>query len=117
MFGVNWSYNWSTGRPYFNPNRSQKDFLVDRTIGYSSNNFSLNWLPKIGKANAVVVLGVNNVFNERQIFGYNYSGRLRDTNGELIRSEVNPPADRSFFLGIFLSWGVDRSQQNINNNL
>ena len=77
----------------------------------------MNWLPKIGKANAVVVLGVNNVFNERQIFGYNYSGRLRDTNGELIRSEVNPPADRSFFLGIFLSWGVDRSQQNINNNL
>lgn len=117
MFGVNWSYNWSTGRPYFNPNRSQKDFLVDRTIGYSSNNFSLNWLPKIGKANAVVVLGVNNVFNERQIFGYNYSGRLRDTNGDLIRSEVNPPANRSFFLGIFLSWGVDRSQQNINNNL
>jgi hypothetical protein len=117
MFGVNWSYNWSTGRPYFNPNRSPKDFLVDRTIGYSSNNFSLNWLPKIGKANAVVVLGVNNVFNERQIFGYNYSGRLRDTNGDLIRSEINPPADRSFFLGIFLSWGVDRSQQNINNNL
>src|SRR3989339_435918 len=117
MFGVNWSYNWSTGRPYFNPNRSSKEFLSDKTIGYSSNNFSLNWLPKIGKANAVVVLGVNNVFNERQIFGYNYSGRLRDTNGELIRSEVNPPADRSFFLGIFLSWGVDRSQQNINNNL
>ncbi|OYY11127.1 MAG: hypothetical protein B7Y66_03735, partial [Sphingobacteriia bacterium 35-36-14] len=61
MFGVNWNYNWSTGRPYFNPNRSPKDFLVDKTIGYSSNNFSLNWLPKIGKANAVVVLGVNNV--------------------------------------------------------
>lgn len=117
MFGVNWSYNWSTGRPYFNPNRSSKEFLSDKTIGYSSNNFSFNWLPKIGKANAVVVLGVNNVFNERQIFGYNYSNRLRDTNGELIRSEVNPPADRSFFLGIFLSWGVDRSQQNINNNL
>ncbi|HQS24181.1 MAG: hypothetical protein B7Y11_07060 [Sphingobacteriia bacterium 24-36-13] len=117
MFGVNWNYNWSTGRPYFNPNRSPKDFLVDKTIGYSSNNFSLNWLPKIGKANAVVVLGVNNVFNERQIFGYNYSGRLRDNNGDLIRSEINPPADRSFFLGIFLSWGVDRSQQNINNNL
>ncbi|HQS34693.1 MAG TPA: TonB-dependent receptor, partial [Sediminibacterium sp.] len=95
MFGVNWNYNWSTGRPYFNPNRSPKDFLVDKTIGYSSNNFSLNWLPKIGKANAVVVLGVNNVFNERQIFGYNYSGRLRDNNGDLIRSEINPPADRS----------------------
>lgn len=117
MFGVNWSYNWSTGRPYFNPNRSAKEFLSDRTIAYSSNNFSMNWLPKIGKANTVVVLGINNVFNERQIFGYNYSGRLKDSNGDFIRSEINPPANRSFFLGIFLSWGVDRSQQNINNNL
>lgn len=117
MFGVNWSWNWSTGRPYYNPNKSTKDFLSDKTIGYSSNNFSLNWLPKIGKANTVVVLGINNVFNEKQIFGYNYSSRLRDTNGQLIRSEINPPAARSFFLGVFLSWGVDRTQQNINGNL
>lgn len=117
MFGMNWSWNWSTGRPYFNPNRSAKDFLVDRTPFFSTNNFSLNWLPKIGKANSVVVVGINNVFNERQIFGYNYSARLRDSNGELIRTEVNPPAPRSFFIGIFLSWGVDRSQQNINGNL
>lgn len=117
MFGVNWSYNWSTGRPYYNPNRSVKEFLSDKTIAYSTNNFSLNWLPKIGKANAVVVLGINNVFNERQIFGYNYSSRLRDADGLLIRSEINPPASRSFFLGIFLSWGVDRTQQNINSNL
>lgn len=117
MFGVNWSYNWSTGRPYFNPNKSPKEFLSDKTIAYSTNNFSLNWLPKMGKANAVVVLGINNVFNERQIFGYNYSSRVRDADGLLIRSEINPPASRSFFLGIFLSWGVDRTQQNINSNL
>ncbi len=117
MFGVNWSWNWSTGRPYFNPNNSKNDFLTDRTIAYSSNNFSLNWLPKIGKANTVVVIGINNVFNETQIFGYNYSNRLRDSNGQLIREAVIPPAPRSFFLGIFLSWGVDRTQQNINGNL
>ena len=117
MFGVNWSWNWSTGRPYFNPNNSKNEFLTDRTIAYSSNNFSLNWLPKIGKANTVVVVGINNVFNEIQIFGYNYSNRLRDGNGQLIREAVIPPAPRSFFLGIFLSWGVDRTQQNINGNL
>jgi vitamin B12 transporter len=117
MFGVNWSWNWSTGRPYFNPNKPAAEFLSDRTIFYSTNNFSLNWLPKIGKANSVVVVGINNVFNEKQIFGYNYSNRLRDTNGQLIRAEVNPPAPRSFFIGLFLSWGVDRTQQNINGNL
>ena len=117
MFGVNWSWNWSTGRPYYNPNNSKNDFLTDRTIAYSSNNFSLNWLPKIGKANTVVVVGINNVFNETQIFGYNYSNRLKDSNGQLIREAVIPPAPRSFFLGVFFSWGVDRTQQNINGNL
>ena len=117
MFGVNWSWNWSTGRPYYNPNNSKTDFLSDRTIFYSSNNFSLNWLPKLGKANTVVVLGINNVFNETQIFGYNYSSRLKDPQGQLIREAVIPPAPRSFFLGVFLSWGVDRTQQNINGNL
>jgi hypothetical protein len=114
---VNWSWNFSSGRPYYNPNKKANDFLSDRTIAYSTNNFSLNWLPKIGKANSVVVFGMNNVFNEHQVFGYNYSNRLRDADGNLIRTEVNPPAARSFFLGIFLSWGVDRSQQNINSNL
>lgn len=117
MFGVNWSWNWSTGRPFYNPNKPGTEFLSDRTIGFSSNNFSLNWLPKIGKSNTVVVLGINNVFNELQIFGYNYSNRLRDNNNQLIRSELNPPAPRNFFLGIFMSWGVDRTQQNINGNL
>lgn len=117
MFGVNWSWNWSTGRPYYNPDKSASEFLSDRTPFYSSNNFSLNWLPKIGKANSVVVVGINNVFNERQIFGYNYSSRIRDNSGNLIRNEINPPAPRTFFIGLFLSWGVDRTQQNINSNL
>lgn len=117
MFGVNWSWNWSTGRPYNNPNKPASEFLSDRTPFYSSNNFSLNWLPKIGKSNSVVVVGINNVFNERQVFGYNYSSRLRDNSGNLIRNEVNPPAPRSFFIGLFISWGVDRTQQNINGNL
>lgn len=117
MFGVNWSWNWSSGRPYLNPNKPADQFLSDRTIFYSTNNFSLNWLTKIFKSNAVVVAGINNVFNERQIFGYNYSSRLTDAAGQFIREAVTPPAPRSFFLGVFLSWGVDRSQQNINNNL
>ncbi|MFY9464654.1 MAG: TonB-dependent receptor [Sediminibacterium sp.] len=117
MFGMNWSWNWSTGRPYYNPNLSAAGFLSNRTIAYSSNNFSLNWLPKIGKANSVVVVGINNVFNELQIFGYNYSSRVKDGNGQLINAAVVPPAPRTFFVGLFLSWGVDRTQQQINSNL
>ena len=99
-----------------NCKKNKSSNFVQR-IHHSTNNFSVNWLPKLGKANTVVVLGINNVFNETQIFGYNYSNRLRDSQGQLIREAVIPPAPRSFFLGIFLSWGVDRTQQNINGNL
>ncbi|CAN5634718.1 TonB-dependent receptor [soil metagenome] len=117
MFGINWSYNWATGRPYYNPNKTEPDYLSDRTIAYQSNNFSFNWITKVAKANAVVVVGVNNVFNQPQIFGYNYSNRVKDEAGNLIRAEINPPASRGYFLGLFLSWGVDRTKQNIDNNL
>jgi vitamin B12 transporter len=117
MFGINWSYNWATGRPYYNPNRAPEEFLKDRTPFFHSNNFSLNWIKSIKKSTAVFVLGVNNVFNQKQIFGYNYSNVIRDSQGMLIRDDLGPPARMSFFIGVFASWGVDRSQQNINNNL
>jgi hypothetical protein len=91
--------------------------MRDRTIPFHSHNFSLNWLPKIGKANSVVVVGINNVFNQNQIFSYNFSSRVRGNDGRLISEAVIPPAPRSFFIGLFLSWGVDRTQENINNNL
>jgi len=117
MFGINWSYNWATGRPYFNPNRPESEYLSDRTQFYNTHNFSFNWLTKIAKSNAIVVLGVNNVFNQKQIFGYNYSARIKDPDGLFHRENLGPPASMSFFAGLFMSWGVDRTQQNINNNL
>ncbi len=117
MFGINWSYNWATGRPYYNPNKPASEFLSDRTQAFHSNNFSFNWLTKVAKANAVVVVGINNVFNQKPIFGYNYSQRIKDTNGDYVHEPVSLPAPRIIFVGMFLSWGVDRSQQNINSNL
>lgn len=117
MVGINWSFNWATGRPYYNPNRGEEAYLSDRTPFYSSNNFSFNWLTKIAGGNGVVVVGINNVFNQKQVFGYTYSSRLTDDTGQLIREELGPPARMSFFVGLFISWGVDRTQQNINNNL
>jgi hypothetical protein len=45
------------------------------------------------------------------VYGYNYS-----YNGN-IKQAITPPAPQFFFLGCFISWGVDRSQDAINNNL
>lgn len=117
MFGINWSWNWATGRPYYNPNKPSSQFLSDRTPFYNTNNVSFNWLTKIAKSNAVVVLGVNNVFHQKQIFNYSYSSRLTNADGIYEKQVLGPPASMSFFVGLFMSWGVDRTQQTINNNL
>jgi hypothetical protein len=78
-------------------------------------SFSAEWVPSIGKQNAksfiVLFASVNNILGTHQVYGYNYS-----LNG-LQRQEVNPPAKRFYFIGCFISWGVDRTQDAINNNL
>lgn len=117
MMGVNWSFNWATGRPYYNPNKPSEEYLSDRTPFYSANNFSFNWIKMKEKTFWVFVVGVNNVFNQKQIFTYQYSSMQKDANGDYIRDTTTPPAKMSFFVGVFMSWGTDRSQDAINNNL
>ncbi len=117
LIGVNWSYTVTSGRPYYNPNRPVGDFLSDHTRLYQSHNLSVNWLTSVFKSNAVVVFSVNNVFNNHQVYSYSYSNRIYDENLQLIRREVQPPTARSIFIGMFMSWGVDRTLDNINNNL
>ena len=59
----------------------------------------------------VYVLSVSNVFNISQVYGYQYS-----YNG--YRKEAIVPPSRMFvFLGVFISFGVDRSEEIINNAL
>jgi hypothetical protein len=81
------------------------------TIPFNNLGFSANYVTRIAKSFAVVVASVTNVLNQRQEFGYNfrYDGSSRQA--------ITPPAPRFFFLGLFLSWGVDRTQDAINNNL
>ncbi|HEY0680318.1 MAG TPA: carboxypeptidase-like regulatory domain-containing protein [Chitinophagaceae bacterium] len=116
----NGSYTFATGRPYYNIRYSQSENkykIADqgRTIPYNSLSFSVNYLPDIGKTDAkrftVFVFSVTNVLNSKQVFGYNYS-----YNG-LVKEAVVPPARQFFFIGCFLSFGVDRSQDVINSNL
>lgn len=116
----NGSYTFATGRPYYNirydvPAKSYKIFDQGRTINYNSLSFSVNYLPNLGKEGAskftVFVFSVTNVLGSKQIYGYNYS-----YNG-MMKEAVTPPANRFFFLGCFLSFGVDRTEDVINSNL
>lgn len=116
----NLSYNFATGRPYYRiayDNAQSKYTITDegKTINYNSMSFSVNYLPNIGKKNpktfAVWVLGINNVLGQNQVYNYNYSydGSRKEA--------VTPPSKRFVFIGCFLSFGVDRTQDAINNNL
>ena len=118
--GFNFTYTFATGRPYYNfrlNNINSKYDIADKgeTKDFHNVGFSMNYLPNLGNKNAktfiVLVASVTNVLNANQVFGYNYS-----YNG-MRKEAITPPARQFFFLGCFLSWGVDRSQDAINNNL
>ena len=115
----NASYTYATGRPYYdirNDNtNSPKIFAKGRTKDFNSMSFSLNYLPNIGSVNAnkftVLVFSVTNIFGSNNIYSYNYS-----YNGAN-KQAVTPPAKRFFYMGLFISFGIDRTQDAINNNL
>lgn len=117
--GFNVTYSWASGRPYYNiiPDNNQKYIIADqgKTKDYNSLSLSVEWVPTVGnpKAKTFVVLfaTVSNLLGSKQVYGYNYS-----FSGSF-KSPITPPADRFYFIGLFLSWGVDRTQDAINNNL
>jgi vitamin B12 transporter len=117
--GFNFTYSFATGRPYYNLQNNGitgKTDIADQGITkeYHNLGFSMNYVPTIGKSTKnfiVLVASVTNVLGAKPVYGYNYS-----YNG-LNKEAVTPPAPRFFFIGAFFSWGVDRTQDAINNNL
>jgi len=112
----NLNYQFATGRPYYDIRLNQANQKWDirdqgKTIAYNNLSVSVNYITNIGKAFGVVVFSMNNVLNSKQVFGYTYS-----YNGAN-KVPTLPPANQFFFAGIFLSWGTDRTQDAINNNL
>jgi hypothetical protein len=108
MTSVGFTYNYASGRPYYNPNNPV--YLGDKTYDYHSININASYLTTIGKAFTVFVISVTNVPGFNQVYGYRYS-----FDG-MSREAIVPPAKRSFFIGMFMSFGQDRSKEVINNN-
>lgn len=102
------TYSYATGRPYYNP--ANPDFMSDRTIDYNSLGVNAAYLRQIKKCFAVLAVSVTNVLGSSQVFGYRYSYDMQR------RTAIAPPAKRFFFIGLFLSFGQDRSKEVINNN-
>ncbi|MET0392402.1 MAG: TonB-dependent receptor [Chitinophagaceae bacterium] len=118
--GFNFTYSFATGRPYYQflYNGSGNKYTIGdqgKTKEFHNLGFSMNYVPSLGKPNAkvfwVLVASVTNVLGYDPVFGYNYS-----YNG-LRKEPIGLPAKRFYFIGAFFSWGVDRTQDAINNNL
>jgi hypothetical protein len=106
---IGFTYNYATGRPFFNPNLEASAFLSERTPSYNNLSVNASYLTTIRKSFAVFVLSVSNVLDQQQVFGYRYS-----PDGSM-RTAITPAAQRFFFLGAFFSWGTDRRQEVLDN--
>ena len=114
----NASYTFATGRPYYNIRydnnaNAYKTFDAGRTKNYNTVGFSVNYLPNIGNTNAskftVIVFSVTNVLGANNIYSYNYS------NNGVNKQAVTPPSKRFYYLGCFISFGIDRTENAVNN--
>jgi len=120
--GVNLSYTYAKGRPYYDiASKIENGEAINYTRNegrlkeYNALNFSVNYLPNIGKKNAkafpVFVLSVSNILGSKNVYGYNFSADGSRS------SAVVPPVNTFVFIGAFISFGVDKTDDAINNNL
>jgi vitamin B12 transporter len=117
---ANMSYTFATGRPYYDikTGADEKPVLLNKgtTNIYNQMNVSFAYLFTMfkrwkNKDFSGIGLGMNNVFGSKEIFGYNYS-----YNG-LNKIPVTLPATRSFYIGLFMTFGIDRRDDFINEKL
>jgi vitamin B12 transporter len=117
---LNASYNFATGRPYYDLryDANQGKYVkadAGRTINYNNLGFSINYLPSIGKKDAksfsVFVLSISNVLGQKQVFNYRY-GTINPN-----KEAIGPTSKRFVFIGWFVSFGIDQTENVVNNNL
>ncbi|MEY8758249.1 TonB-dependent receptor [Chryseobacterium tongliaoense] len=118
--GVNLSYTYAKGRPYYDIITENEVNVIrheGRLKDYNALNLSFNYLPNLGKKDAkaftVFVLSISNVLGTKNVYGYNFS--ISDNPAR--SSAVVPPVNTFVFIGAFISFGVDKTQDAINNNL
>jgi vitamin B12 transporter len=119
-FSANLSYAIAGGRPYYeirdDAEGHSKVFTAGKTNMYNQMNLSFAYLftifKKWKKADfSGIGFGINNVFGTQQIFGYNFS------HDGFNRMPITLPATRSYYFGLFMSFGIDMTDKFINDNL
>jgi hypothetical protein len=116
---INLSWAFATGRPYYNFRYSadgKQSWINDEgtTKNYSTVNLHVAWLTSFfpkwkWKDFSGFAAGVNNLLGSKQVFGYRYN-----YNGS-VKQAITPPATRNYYVGIFMSFGKDRTSDILDN--
>ena len=106
---IGFTYNFSSGRPYENPN--SEGFLNERTGSY--NNLSFNWAYLLSRQK-ILYFSVSNITGAKNIFGYEYAEKP-SSNGIFERRAITQAADRFFFVGFFWTISADKKSNQLDN--
>jgi hypothetical protein len=90
------SYNYASGRPYYNP--SSSEFLSDRTKSYQNVALTASYLRTFKKkVFAVFYVSLDNILNTKNVLGYRYA-----SDGS--KYPILPPLYRAVFVGMNFSF-------------
>ncbi|WP_424494281.1 TonB-dependent receptor [Salinimicrobium sp. GXAS 041] len=106
---VGFTYNFSSGRPYENPN--SEGFLNEQTGNY--NSLSFNWAYLLSRQK-ILYFSVSNITGAKNIFGYEYAENP-SSSGIFERRAITQAADRFFFVGFFWTISADKKSNQLDN--
>ncbi|NOZ35928.1 MAG: TonB-dependent receptor [Chlorobi bacterium] len=75
---IGFTYSYSSGRPYYNPNNSV--FLSDRTKAINDLSCNASYLTEWFGSSIVIHFSVNNILGSDKIYGYRYDIKPNDNN-------------------------------------
>ena len=96
------TYSYASPRAYNDPNTDL--FNDGKTASYQDLSFNASYLTNLFGQFTVLYCSVTNLPGFEQSFGYRYS-TTPDEDGLYTASQIEPPAKRFFFVGLFISIG------------
>jgi hypothetical protein len=94
-------YEFSSGRPYINPNISLTE--MQRTKSYNNLSLSIFHFTRLFGQFTMIYAQVSNIFGSENIFGYRYADHP-DEYGVYESEPVIPVSRRFYLVGLFVSF-------------
>jgi len=98
---ISTGYEFSSGRPYINPNISYTE--MKRTKSYNNLSLSIFHFTEIFGKFTMVFVQVTNILGSENIFGYRYANHP-DEYGVFVSEPVIPVSRRFYLVGLFVSF-------------